>query len=521
MNKTVSSILKSWYIPAIFIFIIALIPRVLDLSGNSVFIDEVWWMERGKYLLDNLIAFNAYNLQHGWWQFNNTVALGMPAAFLIGLFQKIFSALPLEIASRVPLAIVGAFTPVALYLFLRKARYPAIGFLAAVLLALDPVHIGLSRWAHQDMMLTLFFMLTIFAYYFWTKEEKFKWLILATVGLALAFLTKFSALIIILILLIWKLIDLIVSKRKSNCFKNLFSRWDLFFILGALVLVMIFWPGDWTQNPFVTFFQYFFNQLGVNATFDHTNFYMGEIVKDPAWHYYLVILGIRLTELALLGFFIGLFVWTRNIKKDIKFWSLLIIWIVFMVVVMSIANKKLEVRYVLPIYPALLTFAAWGILTFFQKILSYFKELKKLKNLPVVVATLVVFAVYVPILFYMAPHYYLYYNHIAGGTKGALRYTAVGVNEGIRNAALYAKEHYTKQTSILLIGHHQPFRFYFEPDYITGSRDNLDRVEVVMIESHQVQRIGEPVLEQLNDWGKLVHKVTLCGADLVYIYEKR
>lgn len=520
MNKDTK--IPNWLLPAIAIFLVAIVPRIWNLSGNSVFIDEIWWMERGRYLIHNLLDFNLINLQKGWWQFNNTVALGLPAAFLIGLFQKLFIHLHVEVASRLPLAILGALSPVTLYLFVRKAGFHKVAILAGMLLALDPVHIGLSRWAHQDMILSLFFMLALFGYYFWVKEKKIVWLTCAVVGLTLAFLTKFSALIIIAILLFWKIADLIFSKKfKIPDFKNYFNRFDLIFLISTFILVMIFWPGDWTSNPFKTFFQYFFKQLGVDATFDHTNFYLGEIIKNPAWHYYLVILGIRLTELSIIGFFLGLFLILKNYKKEFRFWSLMIIWILITLVVMSIAKKKLEVRYVLPLYPALLTVAAYGILKAIQKIVSYFKAWRNLKNLALYLSIVLIFAFYLPILFYVAPDYYLYYNHIAGGTKGALRYSAVGVNEGLKGAALYVKEHYSKKTPLLLVGHRQPFLFYYKPDYLTGNLAHLDQVRVAMIESHQIQRIGEPVVERLEKWGKLVHRVTLSGADLVLIYEKK
>ena len=532
---------KIWLV-CICLFAIGLIPRLLDLSGNSAFIDEIWWIERGQLLFNNLfVHFDLTNLQHGWWKLYDTVALGMPAAFLIGISQKLLTVgaskytlgvYDILTASRFPLAVVGALTPAVLFWYMQKLGHSKIGIIAALLLALDPVHIGLSRWAHQDAMLTLWYIVSIFSFFLYEKTQAKSWKNLTILGFVLAFLTKFSALILLPIFFIWKVWK--VWKDRGGIWETkkivqaIFNRRYVWMLVWILVLIMLLWPGDWTVFPPYTFFKYFFTQLGVNSHYDHTTFYLGKITDSPAWHFYLVILGIRLTEITIIGFLLGIYIWWKKRGGDIDLWTLLWIWLIIYIIVMSLANKKLEVRYVLPVYPVIMIFAAWGLLGTLRRILLATSKLHGLKLLgsdlfPLILVMIFISAYNLPILNYYHPSYYLYYNRIAGGPEQAKSLTTVGVNEGLKEAAFYVKKHYPDEEKILLRGHKEPFMYYhpLKRENMFGVFEkHKDEIQVAVVESHFVQRTTDDLLERLEVWGKLVHTVRIAGADLVYIYEK-
>ncbi len=532
---------KIWLV-CIFLFVVGLIPRLLDLTGNSAFIDEIWWIERGQLLFNNLfVHFDLSNLQEGWWKFYDTVALGIPTALFIGFFQKLLAIdasryslgiYDLLAASRFPVAVFGALTPAVLFWFMQKLSHSKIGIIAALLLALDPVHIGLSRWAHQDAMLTLWFIVSVFSFFLYEKTQNKLWKNFLIASLVLAFLTKFNALILLPIFLLWKIWK--VWKDRGGIWENkkiiqaIFNRKYIWILIWVLIFIMLFWPGDWTIFPPYTFFKYFFTQLGVNSYYDHTTFYLGKITADPAWHFYLVILAIRLTEITLLGFVLGIYIWWKKRKEDMDLWILLWIWLIVYIVVMSLANKKLEVRYVLPIYPVILIFAAWGLLGTLRRILLWTKHWHGLKIIgndlfPLVLVMIMVAAYNLPLLYYYHPSYYLYYNHMTRGPEGAKSLTTVGVNEGIKEAALYVKKNYPQEEKILLRGHKEPFMYYhpLKRENMFGVFEkHKDEIQVAVVESHFVQRTTDDLLDRLDEWGHLVHVVRIAGVDLVYIYEK-
>jgi hypothetical protein len=196
---------------------------------------------------------------------------------------------------------------------------------------------------------------------------------------------------------------------------------------------------------------------------------------------------------------------------------------------MSIAHKKLEVRYVLPVYPVIMIFAAWGLLATIRRLLLASSHIHGLKvlgadNFPVILVTVLIVAYNLPILNFYSPSYYLYYNLLAGGTPGAVRYTAIGVDEGLKQAALYAKEHYKKDTKFVLIGSQTPFRYYYNLDdkHLFGNFDEHKKdATVVMVERNRVQRSDSELLEKLEKWGNLSYIVNIAGVDLVYFYEKK
>ncbi len=532
---------KIWFV-CVFIFIIGLIPRVLDITGNSAFIDEIWWLDRGQFLFNNFfVDFDLGNLQHGWWKFGDTIALGLPTAFLIGIFQKLLvvnaSSYSLEVydmlgASRLPVALIGALTPALIYWFMQKLGHSKIGVLAALMLALDPVHIGLSRWAHQDVMLTFWMTFTIFSFFLYEKNQQNLWKNLSIAGLVLAFLTKYNALILLPILGLWKIWK--IWKDKGGVWETkkiamaILNKKYLWMLVWVLVFIMLLWPGDWTVFPPYTFFKYFFTQLGVNSYFDHTTFYLGKITADPAWHFYLIILAIRLTEITIIGFFLGIYIWWKKRRGDLDLWTLLWIWMIAYIVVMSVANKKLEVRYVLPVYPVIMIYAAWGLLATLRRILLATSRLHNLKLLgsdlfPLILVVIFISAYNLPILNHYKPSYYLYYNRIAGGPVGAKQLTTVGVNEGLKKAAFYVKENYPEEKKILLRGHKEPFLYYhkLKRENMFGEFEkHKDEIRVAVVESHFVQRTTDNLLDRLGEWGTLVHTVSIAGVDLVYIYEK-
>lgn len=200
------------------VLLVAGIPRFWDLGGHSLYPDELIWMDRGRKMVDALRER----------QFRKATAhLGHPGvvpAALIGASFTHFgrSATPRApapvsplVAARLPIALVGTATCLLLFLVGQRACGAATAFWAALFLALYPSHIALSRVAHVDSTLTLFFSLSVLCYLLAVREGSPGWNFFSAVCWGMALLTKSPALILPLILLVWKILMRLRERRGS------------------------------------------------------------------------------------------------------------------------------------------------------------------------------------------------------------------------------------------------------------------------------------------------------------------
>ena len=239
------------------ILCLSLLPRLSNLSDSSMNSDELLWMHRGSRLIGMLERGRAAeatdHLSHP----------GIVPAYLIGCSREAFmqpdpssgEGLDPVSASRLPMALVGAFTCVLLFLVGRLIWGDLPAFLAALFLSLDPVHVGLSRVSHVDATLACFFLLTALAYVVGELRVSWKWKLVAGVFFGFTILTKSPGFVLPAILLTWKLLaraGAVVSRRvrrdeaiEAPACRPLFAPVDLLaLVVGYLVYVALF-PKLW------------------------------------------------------------------------------------------------------------------------------------------------------------------------------------------------------------------------------------------------------------------------------------
>lgn len=235
----------------------ALLPRLSNLSENSMNSDELLWMHRGSRLVHLLDCGRAIEAT------DHLMHPGVVPAYLIGCSRSAFigenpvlgGVLDEVSASRLPVALLGAFTCLLLFLVGRLIWGDTPAFLAGLFLALDPVHVGLSRVAHVDVALACFLALTVLTYFAGEFNGSWKWKLASGVLLGFAFLTKSPAFVLPAILVAWRFfawIVEVVSQRARRTepvepqeSRPLFTPVDLLALMvGYLVYVAIF-PKLW------------------------------------------------------------------------------------------------------------------------------------------------------------------------------------------------------------------------------------------------------------------------------------
>jgi len=187
----------------------ASVVRLPNLGGSSLNSDELLWMERGRHAIE-MLGRGEY--------IRATETLGHPGATMALLVGCSYTWLGRDVAgegtgvmdsvaaARLPGAVLGILTCVFLFFLARRIWSTGVAFPAALFLALDPIHAGLSRLAHLDCALTFFFMLSFLSYVVGELEQNRRWKWVAGLFLGGAILTKAPGYTLPALLLAWKAI---------------------------------------------------------------------------------------------------------------------------------------------------------------------------------------------------------------------------------------------------------------------------------------------------------------------------
>ena len=238
------------------VLVTASIPRLHNLSGSSLNSDELLWMQRGTHIIEML-------KQGEFIRATETLGHpGVPVALLVGcsytwLGQDVSTdgtgMMDGVSAARLPLAVLGILTCVFLFLLARRIWSTSVALPAALFLALDPIHVGLSRLAHLDCALTFFFMLSFLSYVVGELDKDRRWKVAAGCFLGLSILTKAPGYTLPLILLIWKAI---VWLRRAPGRGAVVTPGDVVVVLIGYAIYMIGFTRTWLDPDTIYWIRY-------------------------------------------------------------------------------------------------------------------------------------------------------------------------------------------------------------------------------------------------------------------------
>jgi 4-amino-4-deoxy-L-arabinose transferase-like glycosyltransferase len=486
----------------VFLFLVALLPRAF---GLNVFItpDEYLWIERsGEFLAALLRADWAATFQVGhpglitrW-----TGVLGILATYLPRLqtasgqllvdgqpFQDLLAGLGAHLpevlaATRYPTVILTSMGVVGLYFLVRPLFGQRAALLSAVLLALEPFHLALSRVIHHDALSTTFMTLSLLSFMVHLgKHRSFFYLALSGLMAGLAFLSKSPSLFLVPFTV---LLSLGAYWVRRKCLWPLDWRrvaelgrdWAIWGLVAALVFVLL-WPAMWV-DPLGTVLGVIDKASGYAASpHERGNFFLGKVGLDPGSLFYPVALLFRLTPLTILGLgsslLLGLsseayrnrwripnrpradpYRWRvvqqrpepcpeqsrRVIEGMASLWAFILLY----VLLMTTGAKKFD-RYLLPIFPMIDILAALGLLALGEVVWEWAKgRFGVAPRIPSFRTSALGLGL---VLFLQAgfalphyPYYLTYYNPLLGGIRQAAQTLLVGWGEGYEQVARYLNQ---------------------------------------------------------------------------------
>jgi predicted membrane-bound dolichyl-phosphate-mannose-protein mannosyltransferase len=324
---------------------------------------------------------------------------------------------PVEVSLRVPGAIIGAITPILIFLVATELFGSEVGLIAAALWAFDPLVLGFNRIAKEDTFFIFFFLLSCV---FWLrgqrvaesqrekKAERFYWATAVAMGAMLA--SKLIAMMIAIPVAY----NYVFQKIPATRWVIGKKRFIIFFLLVGLSFVIlsptILIPETWKSMLSFT----------TNQVIGHDSYeFMGRLyphrftdwLRGEPWYFYFALLATKLPLLSLLSFVIGCALLFKQKIGDGRYF--LYLWLVLWGLSFTFVGGKFT-RYITTVMPAVLMTAAVAIHFTARACARLFRgqSIQRLARaaIPVVVILASFWAAVTA-----APHYRLYSNPLGGG----------------------------------------------------------------------------------------------------------
>lgn len=547
------------------IFVLAAVPRLLQLD-YFLMVDENLWYERSARFLLGLVSGNlAQTVQTGHpgvtTMWSGAIGLllhylqaGLPGESLVQFADRMVTT-PATLSTlsllRLPLALLSALTITLAFVLGRRLLGWGAALAGTALMAFEPLFLAHSRVLHHDSPAADFSLLALLGWFLYMKEERRRYLLLAGAGVALAILSKVSSIFLLgfagltLFPVIWQ-----GRQRLWNSLRRAAARWLPLAGVTCLALVLV-WPAVWVAPGSVwnTIFYFITHESGPHA---NGTFFMGRPVPDAGPLFYPVGLAFALTPLTLLGLLLALaslgLAWYRARRVDIsevetdgRWAAWLLLYAILFVIYMSLLSKKQE-RYVLPAVVALDMLAGWG---YQQVTLAYHSPTRPASVLTAnpgagqanlrasdrrsftvqALAPLLLLVVQFAFVWPTVPYYSTFYNPALGGAAQAQKVLLIGRGEGLERAVDYIQSQardkvpqvaswYGTTVSTLFDGR-VDVKDITHPQYLLSS----DYI-IFYVNQWQRQLPKETILRYVRR-GSPVYPVRLAGIDYAHVYRGR
>ena len=456
----------------------------------------------------------------------------------------------------------------AVLLYRLFGRWVAV--IGAAFLSFSPLFLAQSRRVHTDALASIFVLLTVLSLLLYCQiPQKRRYLIGSGIAFGLACLAKSNS----LILLLWLPICFVLFRNREETWKQFFLRGlgaGLCFLSCTLLTVFALLPLFWTPTCLifgvclfgVTLFAYrelqkaahqrltlylasvavvgvvsgymvrtvwrVFDGVAWAITTPHNveHFFLGQVLYDPGWLFYPLVLCINTAPLTLPLVFGGcIFLWKKRHEegyaRQLRIALALVAVVLLFTLCLSLTSKKFS-RYLLPAFPMLEILAAVGLFEFLKWGYSYIDscfgtEANSQKLTFSIVTVLCLFLIQILPVLRLHPYYGTYYN-LCFKLTDIRKIITVGAGAGYDIAAKYLNRKPNAQA--LRVKTFPQSAQFFLP-YFAGQIYWADAGEAV-IPDYEVVHIREsqagwvPQTGTLN--GELEHVITLNGIDYVWIY---
>lgn len=332
------------------------------------------------------------------------------------IFHQRFYLLNRISSSRLSTVIFVFFLTYSLFSFSRELYGAHIAFLVTLSFFFLPRVFYHSHLAVLDYPMTAMWFMVVYAY--WKGFMKQKWIIVSSVLLGFALLTKINAVLIYIpILFYWVLyyrgrLKCLIPGIRGTCGRenNRMLRKILPPVVIPPLVFVAFWPWLWkdTLHRVVEYFSFYIHHADIPV------YYMGRQYYSAPWHYPFILTLITVPLVVSAPFFIGVF--RINVGRNTKTNIFILLNAMLPLAAVSIQVAKYDgVRLFLPAFPFICMVSGLGI-----KHIFLFAKKRSFERLAVCgYLFLLLLTVYFSII-KIHPYQSSYYNAAVGGVRGAV-----------------------------------------------------------------------------------------------------
>lgn len=249
-----------------------------------------------------------------------------------------------EFSARLFSALSGIALVFVAYLFGAKLFSRRVGLISGVMLLGTYHFIWFSRMAFLDVTFTLFFTLSI--YFFLLAENKNRYVLYSFICFSLAFLTKGIVAFLIPIIMAGYVLT-------STKWHMIFNRYTVFGF-SVFLLITASWYAPVISRYGMPFIEGHFLQNLIKRSSSAMDGHSG------TWLTYINVVLYKGKVWGTVGAAIFPFFILWIVKRRFMPGALLVLWILTVLLAFSAAKTKLH-WYIMPVYPALIIVAAWGV----------------------------------------------------------------------------------------------------------------------------------------------------------------
>jgi len=419
-------------------------------------------------------------------------------------------------AAKLPMAVLNAACVVAIYLLVKQLFGTKAAFFAAILIALDPFHLALSRVLHIDAATANFMILSLLALLGSLPDARRGQVVLSGLLAGLAFLTKSYSLFLAPFIALILGVHFLVRHRAIHRAIVSFGWW----CLGATFTLFLLWPAMWV-DPVSTIRGVLGAAFGYTTDLSATSrFFLGKVSEAPGILFYPVALAFRTTPLVWLGVLAMLAYGAEVMRRKSAYWKnllqylvsahpfaiiVLIVYAFLFTALMGLATKKFD-RYMLPVIVAFDVVAAVALVRWMDRL-----------GRPVA-ALLLSGALIAQSMFILSyhPYYLAYYNPLAGGSSLTPKVMPLGWGEGMDLAADYLNQKEDVQELAVATGGIPGFAPLFSGWVEPFSERSLATTDYALLYISDMQQ-GSPLVQQFVGQ-EPEHVLHVHGIDYVWVY---
>ena len=324
---------------------------------------------------------------------------------LLGYSYELFTEQHL-LLFRLPILLLGLLLGILVYLFASNLYGRNAALAALALFALSPNILAHASLATLDFPTAFFIFLTVYLLYRYIEKPGISRILLFSIALSAAILTKVQALALIgvAVLAIVVFIKQMVppGRREKLMF---FASWlfvpiTVFLPINLVYLHFPIQTGHWLPAQFVDAIR----AKLLHSKGGHFAYLFGEYSTNGWWYYFPVAIVLKTPLAALALIAVGLF--RKHSANTVIF---LLIPITLFLATAMISRVNIGLRHILTIYPFLFILGGYGATKLWPA--SWGK---------VIIA--ICAAAYLAQAVFIAPHHLSYFNVLAGGPKNGHKY---------------------------------------------------------------------------------------------------